>query len=444
MSVRSRVTVAATASVAVVLAVTGAVLVSHLRRTLTEGVDDGLEARAIALGNTAIAGAPLSDLAVPGDDDQWVLVVDDGGRVAAAEASVPAGFLVAPPRFDVALPAPDLDGDPTVVAGAVTEPQSGETFRLASRRIDIDGVPLRLHVGGRIDDIDEATSTLRDAMLLAVPVVSALLGALVWFLTGRTLAPVEAIRSTVDSMDGSSPGGRVPEPRGDDEIARLARTMNAMLVRTDHAAERQRRFVADAAHELRSPIARMRTHLEVDDPQPDRLLRDLDGLRRLLDDLLQSARVDSGRSLRTEPVDLDDVVMRAVGDARAVNACRIDASGVSGAQVVGDADALRRVVDNLLDNACRHAAASVSVTLREVGDRAELGVSDDGPGIAPADRKRVFERFARLDDARTHGQGTGLGLAICRDIVVAHGGAIDIDGGHGSGTRMLVLLPLGG
>ena len=222
--------------------------------------------------------------------------------------------------------------------------------------------------------------------------------------------------------------------------------MNAMLERLDGAHQRQQRFVADASHELRTPLTRMRAELEFDERNPvaadpaatgRSVLEEIAMLQRLIDDLLVLARRDAGVEVPRTPVDLDDVVL---DEARAAGG--VDVSGVSAAQVLGDAVALRRVVRNILENARRHAVERVAVTVGEVDESAVMVVDDDGPGIPPERRAEVFERFARLDHARTAGEGrSGLGLAIVQAIVTDHGGVVAISDSPLGGARLRVTLP---
>jgi signal transduction histidine kinase len=219
------------------------------------------------------------------------------------------------------------------------------------------------------------------------------------------------------------------------------------------AADRQRQFVADASHELRSPLARMRAELEVDLAHPDSadkagtaasVLAETITLQRLVDDLLLLARGDAGALDRGRlgPVDLDEVVEARVAAFRSAGEPRIDATGVRPVQVAGHPDQLQRAVANLLDNAVRHARDRIVVTLDEGPGGVELAVADDGPGVPQADRDRIFERFTRLDDARsTRDGGAGLGLAIARDIAERHGGTLSVDGS--SGARFVLRLPGG-
>jgi signal transduction histidine kinase len=265
---------------------------------------------------------------------------------------------------------------------------------------------------------------------------------------------MEAIRVQVAAIGPDALDQRVPVPVSGDEVTRLARTMNGMLDRLERSADQQRRLVADASHELRSPLARMRAELEVDLAHPDgadlvathhSALDEVVGLQHLVDDLLDVARPEraDGGAGPLEPVDLDDVVLRAARRVRAAGRVSLDTIGVGAAQVVGDASRLDRMVANLLDNAVRHATTAVSVGLRDDGAIALLVVDDDGPGVPPADRLRAFEAFTRLDEARTPGTGgAGLGLAIVREIAVAHGGSVVIDDRPGGGARVVVTLPM--
>ncbi len=248
--------------------------------------------------------------------------------------------------------------------------------------------------------------------------------------------------------------------------------MNQMLDRIDQAGRRQRQFVADASHELRTPLTRIRTEIEVDREQPERadpaatnatVLREAIALQRLLDDLLYLARADEAQlTPQRRPTDLDDIVLREVrairgqvgpgrngpvrdgaGQHRAGSGpIVIDTSAVSAAHLEADAGELGRVVANLLSNAVRHAEDRVAVELSEDADWVVLAVSDDGPGVDPGARERIFERFGRADDARTRADGgAGLGLAIVRDIVTRHGGEVRYDETWRVGARFVVRLP---
>jgi signal transduction histidine kinase len=433
-TLRLRVTVVAALAVLGVLSVTsiGLVLVHH--HALVEGLDEILDQHADTLEARLRSAQPVLDRDLPTDDVQVQLVGADGTVLAAS---------------------PDLDGSlPGGVArsGPVTVelPGSAGERRLLVR--DVDGTSIR--VSGSLDDANDSTAALARSLMIAVPLSTAVLAGIVWWAVGRALRPVEAIRTQVDQITGAGLDQRVPEPATTDEIARLARTMNAMLARLEESADRQRRFVADASHELRSPLARMRAELEVDQAHPetadpastaDSVLTETVGLQRLVDDLLVLARGDAGAldGARHTTVDLDALVGRLATRARARGA-DVDTRAVRPVQVRGEPAQLERAVGNLLDNAVRHARRRVTVALDGADPgRAELVISDDGPGIDPADRERVFERFTRLDDARSAGSGgTGLGLAIARDIAERHGGTLTLATGEPPGAHFVLGLPV--
>ena len=325
-----------------------------------------------------------------------------------------------------------------------------DSYRHVSRRFTAGGRELVVRVAAPLDDVDESVGALVASLAIIIPAVTAILAALVWMLVGRTLRPVERIRTEVSGIGLRELDRRVPQPPGRDEIARLAMTMNEMLDRLDVSSRQQQRFIADASHELRTPLARIRSELELAQREGDAadhelvasLLEEVDGLQRLTEDLLVLARLDAGVPAHPgRPVDLDDVVLEEV---RAFDnkGRSVDTRQVSAAQVVGHRDQLRRVVGNLLDNAVRHAAATVTLSLAETDSVVTLSVADDGPGIPAERRADVFERFRRVDEARAVGRGgTGLGLAIARDLVEQHGGTITVDPDYDAGARFVVTLP---
>jgi signal transduction histidine kinase len=308
-----------------------------------------------------------------------------------------------------------------------------------------------LIVGVNNDDVTDPITILSRLLAATVPAVVLLLGALTWWLTGRTLRPVEKMRIELAEITGTNLGRRVAEPGTGDEIDRLAHTMNETLDRLDGAIRRQQRFVADASHELRSPLTRIRAELEVDlasgeptDPSTTErsVLGEAIELQHLVDDLLQLARGDDGLvEAAFQPVDLDDIVLREARRLRDRGRVTVDLQHVTAAQTYGDASQLTRAVRNLFDNAERHARSTVTVALDEIAGRVRLTVSDDGNGIPPENRAVIFERFTRLDDARARDNGgTGLGLAIVRDIIHGHDGTIALD--DSTETRFVVELPL--
>jgi len=450
---RKRITTLATVVVIAVLVVASIALVVSERRVLTNNLDESIGARVDEIEELVKEGRVPPTLTGLGEDDAVGQVIV-GGKVVATSANVAGkGPVAAPPTEHQSL---------RTVTGL---PHDEAAFRLLSRRVTRtepsagtgaalhDGEAV-IHVAGTLGDINDSTRILARSLSVVVPIVALLLAALIWWLVGRTLRPVEAIRAEVADIGGSGLHRRVPVPPGDDEIARLALTMNTMLERVDDAAQRQARFVADASHELRSPLTRIRSELEVDLASAEdadlgathrSILQETLGLQRLLEDLLQLARTDAGAppAASWSRVDLDDIVLGLARRLRADRGVAVDIAGVEAVQVIGREAQLARAVGNLADNAARHAARMVTLTLVERDHMAVLSVGDDGPGIPPEDRERMFERFTRLDDARTATTGgAGLGLAITRDIVERHGGTVTVDSDHHPGARFVVTLPL--
>ena len=432
-------------AVAAVLALVAIALVSLVRQQLYTNLDNSLAQRADTL-ETSFDDEDADDLSVllnTNDEDRAAQLVGGDGTVVTATPNL-AG---APPLDDGVRPA-----GVAFVRNENIAALEDDAYRVLSRDVATASGPAVLHVAQNVDDLHDTIRNLTVALSVVVPVVVAVLAGLVWWLVGRTLRPVELMRRQVDDISGADLQRRLPVPGQADEIARLATTMNRMLDRIDQAGRSQRQFVADASHELRTPLTRIRTELEVDLSQPEladarathaTVLDEILSVQALLDDLLFLARSDEHEhGTRHAPVDLDDIVLREVALQRATTTRRIDTSGVSAAHVDGDAGQLGRLVRNLLSNALRHATSTVTIALSQPGTTARLVITDDGPGVPPEARERIFERFGRADDARTRDEGgTGLGLAIVRDIARRHGGQVRYyDEARSGGARFVVDL----
>ena len=315
----------------------------------------------------------------------------------------------------------------------------------------VDGVDIGLLVD--LTDAYAALDEIEAPLFASAAALTLLAAAATWFLTGRALRPVAAITGQVDEITSGSLDGRVPEPGTGDEIGVLAQTMNRMLGRLERADLQRRQFVSDASHELRTPLAVLRSEAEVARRAPGTttvetfgkvVLGETERLEGLVEDLLSLARADERKLVgaRTGPpveLDVDDVVLAEAGRTRRLP---VDCRHVSAGRVLGRTDDLARAVGHLLDNAARHAEARVEVGVTTEGDRVKIWVDDDGAGLAEEDRRRVFDRFTRLDEARTRDRGgSGLGLAVVAETVAGLGGSVSVDQSPIGGARFVLDLP---
>ncbi|MFJ8550379.1 sensor histidine kinase [Streptomyces sp. NPDC093676] len=422
-SLRLRLTAAAALMIAAALVGAACLLAVWLRMSLLSGLDQAALQQAQVIAANADSGSLPRIVPATGNGDTAVQVVGRGGGVRASSAN--------------------LAGRPALFSFAPTS--SGTPVAHSVR-----GLPLKGDGGWRAVGLAAGGGSDRATVYVAVPPAVALLTGVVWMLTGRALRPVEDLRAQTAEITAGDLGRRLDVPPADDALGRLARTLNDLLARLDDSARQQRGFVADAAHELRSPLSSLHTQLEVAVRHPasadwnargPALVEESERLSRLVDNLLRLARLDARPRLRRRPVDLDEVVFREVRHARLRTPLVVDQRAVGAARVCGDGDALAGVVRNLLDNALRHAAGRIDVSLRVRDGQACLAVADDGPGIPAADRSRVFDRFTRLDSARARDTGgSGLGLAIVHDLVAAHHGRIRIED-NDPGARVVVCIP---
>ena len=446
-SLRSRLTLLATTLVAAVLLVSALALVAAQHKLLLHGVDEALIQRAdnidVMISRTP-AGTVLPD---EGDrEDSFLQLIDTTGQVVAASPNVRGREAAAPP---LAL------GASTSFRTVANFPLSTHDFRVYARRVTTSTGDQTLLLGKNVDDVTESVRILERSLKVSIPVVLAVLAGLVWWLTWLALRPVEAIRAEVAGITGKDLHRRVPVHSRDDEISSLARTMNAMLQRVQEATDRQREFVADASHELRGPLTRLRSQLEVALSHPELtspevayrdLLFDTRQLQQLVDDLLFLARSESGVHPQPDStVDLDDLVLERAAGLRTRGKVYADVTAVSAGRATGDRHQLSRALDNLVGNAERYAWQTVAFALKEDGGQTTLTICDDGPGIPEAQAEAVFDRFVRLDPSRSPDDtGAGLGLPIVRDIVTRHGGTVAITRAPGGGTQVTVRLPTPG
>ncbi|MEU7848429.1 ATP-binding protein [Micromonospora parva] len=429
------------------LAVGGVVLLGALGFVLHRTVDTEAFRTADAVALLAAEDALPDPLPVAGGQVR-VQVVDEQGRIRAA--SIDADRLVPmvrPERLDrTDRQRLEVPAERVGLVGPV---------RVVAVPAGTAADPLTVLVARSMADVRHSIHVVRVILLVAFPLLVAVLAGVAWRVVGATLRPVEQLRRGAEEITGRAGAGRLPVPASADEIHRLAVTLNGMLDRLESARVRQRAFVSDAAHELRSPLTNIRTELEVAQRLADRtdwtavtanLLTDTDRLSRLVDDLLLLARLDETPPKRgTGPVELGalltDVAARYPSPPVRVT------PPADPLWTIGTVEELRRVLANLVDNAVRHADGSVvlaaEATGPDVGAYQLVTVTDDGPGIPVADRERVFDRFTRLDDGRARDDGgAGLGLAIVRELVRRAGGVITLtDAPDQRGLRVCLLLP---
>ena len=485
---RTRLTVLVTAVFAIVTTV-GAVAVV---RIVEDRLVDDTRANAERILSEYLAriygGTPAVPTVQPEQGTSFFFLDENGHEMSPEDyrtAILDVGFVQALPPGNVIGPGPGNFDQPLVVSGSTAagasvsvEPSTGVfvagngdviTYTLAPRAVDDSAAVDRGHGvvavaqtfelpnGRRVQvgvsmpllAVSDGLDAVRTVLWFAVPALTAAIGAITWLVTGRALRPVRAITAQTRAISASNLSDRVPVPTAHDEVHELASTMNDMLARLDASHQQQRQFVADASHELRSPVAASRVQLEVGLANPadtdwsataTAVLAEQRHLGSLVDDLLALGRLDEGGIGSTAEVDLDDVLGRESVRPQPVPLVVDECQPV---RLVGNEQLLTRLVRNLIDNAARHTATDVHVALRRNGQSATLDVDDNGPGVPPADRERIFQRFTRIDEARgrTDG-GAGLGLAIAREVARAHGGDVRCDDSPRGGARFTVTLPV--
>jgi signal transduction histidine kinase len=434
LSLRVRLLALGVTGVAMALALGSLVLYAVLTFTLSRNLDDS--AFASARGVAAMVGDDTVPNPLPVSGSQVVQVVDGSGAVVSASMTADRLTpLLRPPELTKA-----LAGERISVPGARAG-LSGTLRAIAVPSGPTSAAPSVI-VAVPVDDIEQSQRILRNTLLLAYPPLVAIMALIAWRMIGSALRPVETLRSGAARISGSDQDERLAVPETADEIRALALTLNDMLDRLAASRGRQRAFVADAAHELRSPLTSMRTQLEVAQhlgeggELTEDLLADVARLSTLVEDLLLLAR--AGSDTRNPPVrEYVDVRALLVATAERYSGSRVPVSVTQGQPVYANVNSeeLRRALSNLVDNAVRHAGSNVVLEVHAAGGSVVLTVVDDGPGIPAEERDRVFERFARLDDARDRDAGgTGLGLAIVKELLRRSDGSIslqDTPSGHG-------------
>ncbi|GAB3931164.1 HAMP domain-containing sensor histidine kinase [Kribbella albertanoniae] len=469
-SLRTRTTVAATAVVAVALVIAGLAVVLLLRANLASQAELQAEVTAQQLASQLAGGTAIAKLDL--DEERPVRITDADGKVLAVSEKLTA-IDSRPVQLPTATPTPRPTSTPTDSDDDSDEPDDDETsqpepgkvsegdagystgtatvdgrtaeYRFAALKVTLPagGGEVTVQAGAELATTQDAVSTVSRTMLIGLPLLLAVVALTTWMVTRRALAPVEAIRTELAGITAARDlRRRVPVPESRDEVARLARTTNDTLTALETSVAQQRGFVADASHELRSPIASLRTQLEVAAAHPellelDELIADTVRLQHLAADLLLLARLDAGDHPDPERIQVTDLVRDAI-DGRTA---RLDLTGEP--VVLGSKTRLARILGNLLDNAERHTHQEIRVVVNSADGHAVIQVQDDGPGVPEADRERIFERFVRLDDARSRDEGgAGLGLAIARDLAQAHGGTLTVTSSPSGGASFNLHLPL--
>ncbi len=439
--IRFRVTLVAATAALVATTVGSVLFVLTLHRSMEAGLVSTARQEVAAIRAQLADGVSPQQVVITGRDDIVVQLVDGDGVVVASDHRATLGQ----PLLSQAGVARDLH-----------VPGQRDHYTVVARRIAEDDQVRMVVVGRSTEQTDRARDTTALLLAFSVPVVVALLAAIVWISIGRALRPVEAMRREADAITSAHLDRRLALPPGDDEIPRLAVTLNEMLDRIDLSHRLQRQFVSDASHELRSPLAVIRQAAEVARSYPDRVavggladdvLAESQRLESLVAALLLLARLDDADGPEADDlVDLDDLVLAEVARVgRSGARVPVDVSQVSGGQVLGSEILLAQVVRNLVGNAVRHATSQVWVRLAERDGWVEMFVDDDGAGVPAELREHVFERFVRLDEARAReAGGAGLGLAIARTIVELSGGTVELGSAPAGGARFSVRLPAAG
>jgi signal transduction histidine kinase len=440
-SVRVRVGLVATIAVGTTLVIGGVVLINLLHRNVFHSFRSQAQLEAAAISQGAAHGPLPNPLpAVDVANLTVIQVVDSGGRVISASPTLSGRPPIMNVRSTRRIQQTALD-HPTFA--------SSQRFTVFAVPVTINGEPATVIMASSLADLEHSVDGLGKFMLIALPVLLALVATSSRVIIGRSLRPVEAMRAEVAEITNSQLNRRVPEPESDDEVNRLAVTLNQMLDRLQGSSDRQQRFVADASHELRSPIANIKAALEVALRRPNSadwpavagdVLGQDERMASLVDELLLLARFDEVLGTpHLSPVDVSDIVSRQPDQAAAPIA--VDVVAAEPAIVLADRGHLERVISNLVDNARRHASTRVELSVDMSGDWVQVRVRDDGPGIPEADRSHIFERFVRLEEDRARASGGfGLGLAIVKELVGLYGGTIEV-GEAQPGAVFIVRLP---
>lgn len=463
-SVRGRLTLYYVSVLAVALGIVCGLIYLLLARALFVRVDESLQASVriafTSLSNDLAEGqdyedAARSTAAEQGSSEQMLAIYDLNGRLLAESGR--DGELIIP------LPSPAEISDVEELLLTVVETDGDDRHRLAFRSVSFPQAQYIVVVGTDLEPMDEELEFLRRSLAYVVPTALALAALGGSFLARKSLSPVVQMADRARRIGVENLSERLPVANPRDELGRLAETFNELLGRLESSIVLQRQFMADASHELRTPVTTTRTAAAVALQQPHRdeaeyrdtlqiVEQQAARLSRIVEDLFTLARADSGTyPVQSMPMYLDEVIEEVVRAARIVAATRqvtVDLSAVPSASFTGDEELIRRMVVNLVDNACRHtpSGTTVRVELDQTDSGYAIAVKDQGPGIPVEIREQIFERFFRGDVSRRSStrEGAGLGLALARWIARAHGGEVVLARSSPSGATFVVSLPVRG
>ena len=455
MSVRARIAITAAVITAIAVTLVSVLLLRELNTSLDNELDSSLARVLSNYEETIFEYDDFGTAPVPIDQETFFALIDADGEAVVANDQ---GF--DPAELDGQL---DLSIDDEfdvryadLRLQTATDVDEPETLRAAYQEVllgdQLEGEVFFAIVARSYSPTDRTVTQLRNVLAAGVPLLVIFVAALAWWLTGRALRPVDLMREEVDEITSTDLERRVSEPGMRDEVGQLAVTMNNMLGRLEEAQRSQNQFVSDAAHELRTPLASMAAQLDVDATHPDtanhaataaNMRAEVTRLQILIDGLLASARSQRGASNEERRLlDLDVMAGERVQKVARPANLFVDLSHIGAGTIRAEPTAVSRVIDNLLANAYRHASSRVAVSVGTDAAGVWMAIDDDGTGIAPADRTRVFDRFVRLDEARSKdGGGSGLGLALAREAVEHHSGTLHIEDSPLGGARFVLRLP---
>lgn len=434
-SIRFRITAPSVLIVGAIVAVLAFSLVQSVQSHLLSEVDRGLVSGAAYVRTERAEGHLIPATSKKGDYGQFFLA--NGTLVGSSE-----NLRGAPPLLKVTA------NGPTPFLTTISTRRYGE-MRVLVEQLGRGSAPI-LVIAEQIDQITNATNSLAVGMAIVGPLVVLMVAVLIWLVVGRAMKPVEFIRIAVADISDDNLADGVSNPETGDELERLVLTLNSLLQRLGSAIEREQRLVADASHELRSPIANIRAVLESGGSNPADFramhraaLGALQRLENLAEQLLTLDGVGRGQSAKSiQTIDVDELVFSQAEQLQRTTDLVIDVSAVSGGQVLGSEIDVMRVVENLASNAVRHAEEKIAFSVVEKDGWVELGVTDDGPGVPDDGKAVIFERFRRLDSDRGRLKGgSGLGLAIVWEIATNYEGVVRVEDAPGGGARFVVALP---